>query len=66
MTVWAVEAGVGVGEGRITEIAANYSAARRVADARFADWPWEDKACHGDDYTSGTQWMGIFEREAIE
>lgn len=66
MTVWVVEAGDAAREGRIIEIAANYAAARRVADALFAEWPWEDKTCHGDDYTGGTQWMGIFQREAIE
>lgn len=66
MTVWVVEAGDAAREGRIIEIAVSYAAARRVADARFAEWPWEDKTCHGDDYTGGTQWMGIFQREAIE
>lgn len=66
MTVWVVEAGNAAREGRIIEIAASYDAARRTADALFAEWPWEDKVCHGDDYTGGPQWMGIFERKATE
>jgi len=50
MTVWVVEAGVGVDEGRIVEIAANYSADRRVADVRFADWLWEELKANGAKY----------------